>query len=213
MKSLNAWIALPLILNQWVPVPIGSQPLPQVESLGGGWRIQTQGNAGGWAFLLPQPIGPQAKLAWEWKVAQFPSAQTQFPFEKGSDDYAIRVGALLTNGSDEIRAPQAMKKLLQDHQVKLSYVVFYSATRSAPPTEKRCGLSPYSDQIVYCLIEVGPQVSKSQVQPIEEAIQAFKLPSTQRAKLKLLGLWLFADSDNTKSSSKAELSGLKVEAQ
>lgn len=211
-RSVFAVFAFPLAISQWTPVPIGSQRLPEVRSTDGAWVVKTDGNAGGFAFILPTPMDPSShsvRLSWEWRVSTFPKTTPKIPFEKSSDDYAIRVGALLSDSEEDIKVPRQIEELLKDKKQKLSYVVFYCAVPSLPAGPV-CAISPYNDHIVNCLVRAESKYTRVAASPIEDAMKYFKLPESERGLLKIIGVWMFADSDNSHSSSDANLRAVEV---
>lgn len=211
-RSLYAAFALPLAISQWTPVPIGSQKLPEVNSTGGECGIKTDRNAGGFACLLPESTDPSShsvRLSWEWRVSTFPKTAPKIPFEKSSDDYALRVGALLSDSEEGIKVPRRIEELLKEKGLKLSYVVFYCAV-PALPDGPVCAISPYNDHIVNCLVGADSKYKRVAASPIDDAMKYFKLPESEKRLLKVIGLWLFADSDNSHSSSDASFKKVEI---
>lgn len=212
LRSVLAAFVFPLAINQWTPVPIGSQNLPDVKSTDREWAIKTDGNAGGFVCLLPAPTTPSSqtvRLSWEWRVSTFPKTTPKIPFEKSADDYALRVGALLSDSEEGIKVPQRIEDLLKEKNLKLSYVVFYCAVSSVP-NGPLCAISPYNDHIINCLVGADSTYRKVAASPIEDAMRYLKLQESEKRLLKVIGLWVFADSDNSRSSSEAGLRTLEV---
>lgn len=84
-SRLFGFLALPLAISQWTPVPIGSQRLPEIKATDAEWDIKTEGDAGGFAYLLPAQTESSpnpARLSWLWRVAAFPKTPLKIPFEK-----------------------------------------------------------------------------------------------------------------------------------
>ena len=145
--------AVPLAITQWTVVPVGSQNPPEVKSSGAEWDVKSNGSAGGYAYLLPPEIAQNASMIrWEWRVASFPKAEVKIPFEKSSDDYALRVGALLSDGEKGIRVPSRIQGMLDAAKQRISYIVFYCAVPKLPQGPA-CAISPYNDHIINCLIQ------------------------------------------------------------
>lgn len=209
------WLAIPLALTAWSGIPIGSQKLPSVAVNDGQWGITTNGNAGGYAhFFDPNTLANVPKeLRWSWRVIEFPKVNPEIPFQKKTDDYALRVGALVSIPGNPIQLPQSLKKKLPANQVPPSFVVFYGAVRSTHKQEKstdRCAPSPYNARILHCLIGAHATFENMTRSPLEDAARHLNSPDFSQAKARFIGLWIFADSDNSQSSSQALIKELSV---
>jgi hypothetical protein len=205
-------LVIPMILSQWTAVPLPKRSLPEFRESAHGWTMKSDKNAGGYVYLLDQAIpaknAADVLASWTWSVSKFPSARPTPPFKKDSDDYAVRVGFLLDDQRSQMDIPSQVKGQLAQKKRNLSYVVFYGA--SPEGTAKSCGTGPYSNRILTCL-ETAVEKSKSvSVQPAQAAKDAFKLGPVEIDRLQIVGVWVVADSDNSNSSSEAQLSALKI---
>lgn len=74
-----------------------------------------------------------------------------------------------------------------------------------PPNQvPECVKSPFHEAFRNCYISLNvKQKQKVLVLPIQNVQKAFLLNRMELEKLKIVGLWLFADSDNSESRSKA----------
>ena len=211
-QAMLGVFVVPMAINQWTAVPIGSQRIPDLIANEKEWRVKTEGNAGGFAYLTPQSTDSASRLVqvhWDWRVETFPRAAPKIPFEKSTDDYALRVGVLLSDGEERVNVPRNIKDLLKAKDLNLSYVVFYCAVASVP-NGQACAISPYNDHIVNCLVGADSKYRRIEEFPVEDAIKYFKLSENEGKRLRPIGLWIFADSDNSRSSSVAGLRALEV---
>ncbi len=195
---------IPMSLKEWSPTKIVAD-LPAVTETNSTWKITSDHSAGGYFYELPKE-NPRTVISWQWKVDTFPSVTPRKPFDKASDDYPLRVGIVLTNGDDNIRVPPGIKT---KELPKISYVAFYVAS-NLPEKECACDTSAYNKYILTCQVPVGKEITRVKKQPIEETARHFHLEGEKRA-LKALGIWIFADSDNSKSKSDATLGRLEME--
>lgn len=213
-RSLLAAVAVPLELARWTAVPIHARTFPSFTEAGeskregkNAWKVQSDNAAGGYALLLPQ--GSYDKVQWRWKVTSFPKTASAPPFTKSNDDYAIRVGILLNQGDTAFQVPAPFQKLLDANHAKLSRVLFYLGVPGTPPSEN-CGVSPYRDEIGYCALGSGPAWTTHRADPRADSRKAFQLSSEEARKLRIIGLWIFSDSDNSSSAAQAELDGVQL---
>src|SRR5690606_34523569 len=88
-------------------------------------------------------------LSWAWRVLKFPTNALRFPLEKNNDDFALRVGILVSDGSAVIPVPKKFRAVIADKGLPLSRVVFYCAT-PAGVAERACEPSPYHARIFNC---------------------------------------------------------------
>ncbi|MGE4233105.1 MAG: DUF3047 domain-containing protein [Bacteriovoracia bacterium] len=204
VRALLSVIAIPMTISQWTPIPIASKELPKLQIIGeSSWELTTKQSAGGYAFLLKEPTGGNVGLRWEWKVSKFPA-----PTGK-RDDYAVRVGVLLSDNESKLPVPEKFEKLLSEKKQSLSYIVFYDASEPDKGLNG-CSISPQSARIANCFISVSAEKSKVLVSPIEDATLRFNLSASDRTKLKVVGVWVFGDSDDSESESKAFIEKIEL---
>lgn len=189
---------------------------PQIQIEGETLTIKTHQEAGGVAYLLDQPVPlgqKDLKLDWKWRVSQFPqtfkATWEKMPTQKDDEDFALRVGVLLSDGVAQMPLPRKFSRELRKRRQKLSYVVFYCATPKMPKGVK-CVKSPFNRQVVNCARSAGSQYQKVEVSPLQEAMEMFQLSSERRKNLTVLGFWLFADSDNSNSKSSAQITSMRM---
>jgi hypothetical protein len=215
-RSHFAVLFIPMTLAEWTKVPIQSRTFPDIKNANDSQIYQTKGSAGGLAYFFRPPLLQNGKiptLSWTWVVKKHPASHPTFPLDKDNDDYALRVGAVLSNSKDEIKVPSSMVSLLKAAKDHVSYVIFYCATRAsndAEPIKQKCGISPYNDHIMNCLMPVSQMSTPVRTHPVEDAANLWHFPDEVRKSVKMIGIWTFADSDNTHSESEAEITKLKV---
>jgi len=195
-----------------MPIHIGSFALPSIETKKEAWQIGTRETAGGYVYPLPRTqLRPLARdaFAWTWKVDRFPSVKTADPSAKEADDYAVRVGILI-RGNGEASMPGDLEKVASKLQDKVSYVLFYSAC-DRKELLRRCFKNPFSDRVINCLIPAGGKPTPVRVFPLDDLKSVISISSEVEARLSAIGIWIFADSDNSKSESQATLAQLRIE--
>ncbi|MBI4403415.1 MAG: DUF3047 domain-containing protein [Deltaproteobacteria bacterium] len=200
-----------MMIGQWLPVPIGSQPLPTIQQKTSIWEIRTAGNAGGFAFFLPKgknPLPVRTHLEWSWSVEKYPKIGPKPPTQKEGDDYAIRVGALVA-GNKSLVLPSELSKLVKRHGTAVSYIVFYCASENSK-WWGRCIVNPFSDHVVNCFRGAANRMSKVSEMPLDDLVKTLALVAEEAAKLSVSGVWILSDSDNSASESLAHLGELKV---
>lgn len=209
--TLLAALAIPLSLGQWTEISVPGKKMPIAEALNGSLKLSTRDAAGGYALLFPKAY-PSLKASWSWDVAKFPVSQYGFPISKGQDDFAIRVGFLVESDRTEMRVPPAIKKQLKDRGAHLSYVVFYN---SVPDTGRAhaCEMSPYNDHVVNCFLPARAQPTTVTVSPLLDLANTLNGSDRKSGALGplVLGLWVFADSDNGRTISEGTLKDLRIE--
>jgi len=176
------------------------------------WEISTNNSAGGYAHLFPEPIekkGKDLQVTWSWSTQVFPKINSKNLFQKDGDDFPLRIGVLLSGGGSEISVPMDLKKTLDSRNYRVSHIMFYSAAQldQKSPIE---GKSPYSSKIAYQLIPNSDASQLTAVNPFADVKRLFKFDSEKLESLKIIGLWIFADSDNSRSSSLATLENLRT---
>jgi hypothetical protein len=215
-RNFFGLLLIPLGLEQWTAVPISGKAMPELRGVNQTWTLKTRGSAGGYVHFLEKPITLESgyvSISWEWMVRKFPRTRPVLPFVKSEDDYAIRIGALISDGEKQIPVHGDFKKILEERKQTVAFVLFYCAV----PIEQMkffekssCGSSPYHDHVANCVLPAGEPWSKNAVSPFKDAMGSFQVSDSQRKKLTLIGFWIFADSDNSNSDSEAELKPISV---
>lgn len=199
-------LVIPMLLSQWNAHPIFFKGNPTLKENNKQLVIETQNASGGYVHLFsePIPIGANTRLDWKWAIAKFPQEVMQLPLKKSTDDFAVRIGLLLSDGTSRISLPGGLQKSLPRDE-PLSYVLFYCATPQVDP-KMVCELSPYHKSFVNCMKRASPKTERNSGFPLRDLISAKNLGP--KPSLKVLGLWLFADSDNLETRSEASVSEL-----
>lgn len=209
-NRLNSVVFAPFILSQWMPFALEFEGKPNVQVVRDELRIETKEAAGGFAYLLPQAISlteTNVKFSWKWKVKQFPNVRPKPPFKKENEDFALRVGLLVSDGSSQIPLPRKLKKEIKKRNQALSYVLFYCASQDQ---ETACGRSPFHQNVLNCLRPAQGEMESMESRPLADLKEAYALSQNQLKRLKVFGIWLFADSDNSESKTFASVSQLQI---
>jgi len=139
-QYLASILGIPFVLSLWTPFAIDFKGEPKVEVMGTALHISTDEAAGGFAYFLDKPIElskeKNIKLSWSWTVPKFPNVTPTFPLEKDVEDFALRVGLLLSDGKSRIYLPRKFKKEVKKRIFALPYVLFYCATKLQPKGQK-----------------------------------------------------------------------------
>ncbi|MBC7693803.1 MAG: DUF3047 domain-containing protein [Methylotenera sp.] len=217
----NMTLHIPMDLAKWQKAPMPGKDFPVITEMKNAWRLQSTHSAGGYVYWLPEPLrvtdenGGNLKqvfeATWKWKVLRLPKTQPKIPVTKNNDDFAVRVGFLWSDGKNRLSAMDGVqKKLKVRHEV--SEVLLYNAVADVDPTHS-CGASPYDAKILYCLLPSTPQMQEVQVFPLGDLLKSLE-PEAKREiavrPLSLIGLWVFSDSDDSKSSAESQLMDLTV---
>lgn len=210
-KMAFLFMVVPLDIGQWTPVQVNSHPMPVVTNENSTWKIVSKDGAGGYAYIFKESLSREqvTQASWDWKVTKFPNVEIKLPFLKQNDDFAVRVGFLISGGSTSISIPRSIEKLFGTARKQISNIIFYQAIRSTKGNQETCGESPYQKGITYCLRFADAEFKTQTIKPINDVI---KTPNPNPANnLKVVGLWIFSDSDNSHSESEAHLRNLKLE--
>ncbi|MGE0633451.1 MAG: hypothetical protein AB7O96_13650 [Pseudobdellovibrionaceae bacterium] len=199
------FMIVPFNIGDWTPVQINSHPMPIVTDENSAWKIVTKDGAGGYAYIFND--GESATQAsWDWKVTKFPKVEVKLPFLKQSDDFAVRIGFLIEGESASISIPSQIEKLFKSKK-KISNIIFYQPIPRTDQNREACGLSPYQKEILYCLKFAKGEFETKKATPLEDLGKHIALRSKN---LKIIGIWIFSDSDNSHSESEAYLKNLKM---
>lgn len=200
--------AIPMSPQKWIPTEMPSRSMPIVKADGASWTLTSKDSAGGLSYILESSITTDFETSFSWSVATHPKVDFNKPNLKKNDDYALRIGFLFSGGKEDLKMPPKFKAALEKLKVKVSNVLFYC---SAPESiSSSCSKSPYGDQMANCLIPVGPLEKRSNFHPKVDLQKTLNLDEASIRKLSLVGLWVFADSDNSESSSEGTLFHINV---
>ncbi len=205
------FVIVPFNIDQWTPVQINTYSMPVVTDESSTWKIVSKNGAGGYAYIFKESFDkePLIRASWDWTVTKFPNVEIKLPFSKQNDDFAVRVGFLISGGSNSISIPDSIEKLFGTEKKKIANIVFYQAIPSTKGNQESCGESPYQKGITYCLRFATADFESQKVKPTDDVIK--NKDSSAASNLKIIGLWIFSDSDNSHSESEAYLRNLKLE--
>lgn len=212
-------------LPKWIPTVVKSLPLPSItETAAGVWRFDTKGNAGGYAWALPEPLVTPFQVQWSWRVMTHPAAASQSFFgllNTAADDAALRLGFVFDFGEANLPLKGFARSDAGDtgsESFTISHVTFVnllpqpkktphpapraSTTKVMEPMP--CSTSPHSRHITYCTLTSSAEGVWSQADVLKEELLA-QIPAAQRERAALRALWLFSDSDDSESTSMAEI--------
>ncbi|MEZ4752180.1 MAG: DUF3047 domain-containing protein [Bdellovibrionota bacterium] len=202
-------LLIPMLLNQWLPNAVHFKGTPKLSLEGKAFRIETVEAAGGYIYLLPEPVTltkEKGQFRWKWSVQRFPQKVLRLPLTKKTDDFAVRIGLLLSDGTSKISLPSTLQaKLNPAHP--LSYVLFYCASPQKETTPV-CEQSPYQGNFVNCMKRASGTRESNERFPWRDLASVEKVEAS--TSLQVIGVWLFADSDNNGTRSEAHVSGMEL---
>ena len=204
------FMVIPFNIGEWTPIQINSHPMPVVSDENSTWKITTKNGAGGYVYILNSnhEKEPLRQASWDWKVTVFPKVEIKIPFSKQNDDFALRVGFLIEGDSSSISIPSSIEKLFERHR-RISNIVFYQSVPASESNHGSCGISPYQKEILYCLRSAKSEFETITVKPIDDLIKFLNIAG--KSSPKVVGIWIFSDSDNSHSESEVYLRNLKLE--
>lgn len=199
---------IPLNLDLWIPfsfpnIPVSNFDYQQVNK---SLKISSHKSASGYVYIFPDPVAiNEVQISWQWSVEKFPDIKNILPISNLSDDFALRLGLLLDDGKRSIKLPSQLEGELKKKNLNVSYVNFYLAV---PNENVPCFLSPNDSFINYCLKLVNSNLKSENITSEMLAKDLNNIKSF--ATLKLIGLWIFADSDNSKSTSLGTIRNIQI---
>lgn len=203
---LLAGVVIPLDQESWVKTNFPFRFAPDYEFIKQGIQIESDDDLGGYAYKLSRPIelSQKTKVRIEWNVKKYPNVTPRKPFVKKQDDYPVRVGLILSGGV-KAKIPSSVTKRLPFKQ-DISNIVYYGPAKSKEKKELQCGNSPHNDYAVYCAILAPEGENKVEDQPLIrlQEVKSLNYPT------KLLGIWIFADTDDSESESKVLLKKIEI---
>ncbi len=195
-------------IGLWKETPVKSLPLPAVSVQPGSiWSLSTQGNAGGYAWRLPKPVVWSAveRVSWRWKAQRHPDPRNTGLiglFKPLADDAAVRVGFVFDSGASNLPLPEAWKT--ETDRDNISHVIFHNLV--SQHHKPSCSSSPLTRHITYRNVPHAESTRFALHQETPESISTC-LPAAEALSetSRLIGIWVFADSDDSRSQSKAAL--------
>jgi len=207
-------IHIPLTFPQWTQVHFSDKSSPKFETLAKTtdhceqWSVKTANSTGGYVYRLEAPVPlteNETQVSWNWSVTKFPTIVEPL-FEKRSDDFALRVGILVSDGHSSI---QEVRRFTS-RPIDVSYVIFFDAYPKKIPETSNCGLNPYLHRAADCFLLASPKTEHIELNPYGKIRSQFKLSEREMSELRIVGFWIDANSDNSKSSSDATFSDLQL---
>lgn len=198
---------LPLEPGHWHETSFWFKKAPDFQFTKQGLSIQTEAAVGGYFYLLPQArdLGPETWLQVKIQILKQGPGPVAIPFLKQEDDYALRIGLVLAGGPPA-KIPKLVAKKLPV-KTAISQVLYYNF-RQQSSKEIDCGASPHNDYATYCLVSVGEGEQEIVLKPWLDLKRSPVKPTM--LKPELLGIWLFADTDDTKVLASARLLSLGI---
>lgn len=166
-----------------------------VEEADGLFLLRARSQASSSAILkeVPFEISKSPRLAWDWKVTDFPSGKKYDSLGSRSDnDFAVRVYAIFKGFTP-----------LQSRVIQYVWDDFYP--------EGTQGVSAYTKQIKILVVRQGHSVSRDGwVHEERDLFADYEKLFGSRPKDALHGVGIMSDSDNTRSSSEAWIKNLRL---
>lgn len=204
---LLAGLLVPLDQSAWIKTNFPFKFAPDYNFKNQKIHIVSDDDLGGYAHRFKEPIEltDSLRVFLSWQVKKFPKVKPEIPFTKKQDDYPLRVGLIL-GGGKPAEIPEAVKKRLPFKE-QISHIVYYGpVTQKVSKKEKYCGNSPHNSYAVYCAV---PSALSSQNFTFEPFADLKEVKSV-KYKPKLMGLWLFADTDDSESESEITLKKIEI---
>ncbi|MDX1667956.1 MAG: DUF3047 domain-containing protein [Limnobacter sp.] len=177
-------------------------------------KVQSEQGYGSWAYLFDEPTQVET-LSWLWRVQSHPSG-ADLTTQKG-DDSAIKVCLFVDIDESRLsfgtRLALGAARTLSGESLPAATLCYQWSSR---PHEVEIFNNPYTDRVRNVVLRSSPSgdiwyAQSRQVR--EDVIQAFgaELPREGGvAQVRLLGLAIGGDADNTQSSSLAFLKSLSL---
>jgi hypothetical protein len=198
---------IPLALSAWQAITFdGIKPtvFRQVETPSGEGITMTVRNSSSFLVHAFKNVETISRVTWNMQYNELPAVKNQSDeSSRSGDDFVLRVG-LITAGDHKhvsMFAPDWIKQLAKILNVPAGKVVYLVVSRYHPPGS--IWPSPYSDQLSY----VSVAELRVPSHPDWLAV-SYTLPTP----IRVVGLWLMADGDNTNAAFSAAISRLHIEA-
>lgn len=169
-------------------------------------KVISDDDLGGYAhkFKKEYKLTEKTRLKIAWQVKKFPKVSPRIPFVKKEDDYPIRIGLILSGG-EKAKIPKSVLKKLPFKKT-VSNILYYGPVRADKPMNYFCGDSPHNAYAVYCAVPSDYKEKLFEFMPLRDLIKVKK--SSYQAEI--LGVWLFADTDDSESKSSVILKSIEL---
>ncbi|MEC9283659.1 MAG: hypothetical protein VX642_13190 [Bdellovibrionota bacterium] len=202
---LFAGLVLPLDLSQWHKTNFLFKAAPDYSSDKKSITIESDDDLGGYFYPLKTPIkiDSETKLAFSFQVKRFPKVNIKLPFDKKNDDYPVRLG-LVIGGGKEAEIPSAVKSRLNLSSA-ISNVLYFGPAQTKE-TKVFCGNSPHNDYAIYCVLPSDLTKKNFELEILEQLKKVKKI----NYSASLLGVWIFADTDDSESKSSVKINKIEI---
>jgi hypothetical protein len=212
-------------LTKWIPTVVKSLPLPSItREKADIWQLATDSNAGGFAWVLPEPLKGEFTVDWSWRAEHNPKTTSSFLFgllSRSSDDAAIRLGFVFDYGTAHLPIRAFARSAVTTESSGSIAISHITIVNLLPPYEDSlpevdatpapkdgkelpCSRSPHSDHITYCSVHADSGINWSAVHTSKSQLVTRIDPALSKRSV-LVALWLFADSDDSASTSRAAI--------
>ena len=198
---------VPLVLSDWQPITFdGIEPtlFRQIETSNGEGIAMTVVNSSSFLVYAFQSVETISGISWDMRYSGLPAvANRSDESSRNGDDFVLRVGLITAGDRKQVSmfAPDWIKQLAKTMHVAVGNVVYLVASRHHP--RGSTWPSPYSDQLSY--------VSVTELTDTAHP-DWFEVNYTLPAPMRLAGLWLMADGDNTNANFSSAISRLRIYA-
>lgn len=206
-KLLLGGVLIPLGPSHWTKTNFPFKFAPDYSFKNSQITIESDDDLGGYAHKLSEsiPINEKSKIVVKWQVDKYPKVTPQLPFDKKNDDYPVRIG-LIISGGPKAEIPKSVLKRLP-FKKEISNIIYYGPIKQHKLSNYFCGESPHNSYAVYCAVPGTKRDKEFTAFPYRD------LKSVKKSKYKaeILGVWLFADTDDSESESKVTLKSIKIQ--
>jgi hypothetical protein len=195
-----------LVLSDWQPITFdGIEPtlFRQIETPSGEGIAMTVASSSSFLVHAFKHVETISGISWKMRYSGLPALENRSEeASRSGDDFVLRVG-LITEGSRKqvsMFAPDWIKQLARVLNGSAGNVVYLVASRYHSPGS--VWPSPYSGQLSY--VSVAELTDASHPDWLDVS---YTLPMPMR----LVGLWLMADGDNTRANFSSAISRLRID--
>lgn len=176
----------------------------QAATDGPSWlRIKADKSYGSWVYSFKQPGHVVRKLSWQWRVEQHPEgANLQ---TKEGDDAAVKVCVFVVVDEQKLGLTQRMAlgaaRALSGEDLPAA-TLCYLWSNLGEPTGKAFD-NPYTNRVRNLVLrsQAGGPAALTEVRNIQDDARAAFGDEVPKGEVRLLGIALGGDSDNTQSKS------------
>jgi hypothetical protein len=196
-----------LVLSDWQPITFdGIEPtrFGQIETPCGKGIALTVGKSSSFLVHAFRNVETISRVSWRMQYSGLPAVANRSEEQSRSgDDFVLRIGLITTGNRKQVSmfAPDWIKQLAKVLNGSAGNVVYLVASRYHAPGS--AWPSPYSDQLSYISVVELTDASHP---------DWFDVSYTLPAPMRVAGLWLMGDGDNTKATFSSAISRLRIEA-